>query len=136
MVVARETVAWHEAGHAVIAAVLGSEIKTVSLNDAIVLERPRHVTVDDGLNGAIIALAGPITEMRRFNYKELERCWASGWSGDLANARQRYAGNLGEAFRRADHLLRRHWRAVERVADALLARGELSGAEVRRLAAV
>jgi hypothetical protein len=35
-----ETLAWHEAGHAVVASLLHSEIKSVSLDPAIVVERP------------------------------------------------------------------------------------------------
>ena len=123
-----ETLAWHESGHAVIAAVLGCEVVTASLCPPIVLAR------GDGLDGACISLGGPCAEMLRFGYDRLNEHWANGWSGDLANARQRFDGPLGEAFRRADHLLRQHWGAVEAVADGLLTHGVLFGCEVEGLA--
>jgi len=122
----REVLAWHEAGHAVVASLLSCEVKTVSLRP------PSCWARGDGLEGACIALAGPLAEMRRFGHNTAQH-WANGWSGDAANARERYDGHLGEAIRRTDHLLRCNWQWVELVADALLKCGSLSGAEVERL---
>jgi hypothetical protein len=110
----------------VVASLLGREVKAVSLRP------PSCWARGDGFAAACIALAGPLAEMRRFK-QNTAQLWANGWSGDAANARERFGDHLGGAIRRTDHLLSRHWAAVERVADALLERGSLSGAELERL---
>jgi hypothetical protein len=109
---------------------IGEEGYAALLADHVVYGPPRPQA--PAQNDAVVALGGPIAELRRFRYSQLEQdqFWATAWSGDLANARARYDGKLTRAIRRADRLLRRHWRAVERVADALLQRGELTGEEV------
>jgi ATP-dependent Zn protease len=42
-------------------------------------------------------------------------------------------GDVAAAHREAVRLVRRHWDAIERVADALVERGELTGDEVDAL---
>src|SRR5262249_1152265 len=127
--------AFHEAGHAVIAHVLGAPVHHVTLQAAITpLQR---ATARCRWKRALIALAGPAAEDRFQRHAPAEHAalWRSIWDGDARNA-ARYLGVDGDvvaAHRKAARLVREHWSAIERVADALAERGRLSGAEVGTL---
>jgi len=58
------------------------------------------------------------------------------WDGDARNAAHHLGaidGDVAAAHREAVRLVRQHWSAIERVADALAERGELTGDEVDAL---
>jgi hypothetical protein len=142
-------VAWHEAGHAVVAAAFGVEIEKVSVENQPVT---RHAAVYSAYVGHLITHAGPIAERlaRRLVYRPTDdelRPW-------LAMGRNRWIGyhDYARLFARAakDHpdwdeaRLFAHFREYERlaielltrwpfraaiaaVADALLDRGTISG---------
>jgi hypothetical protein len=122
---------FHEAGHAVAAAVLGTPIKRASLGGVTTWVRvgcPRARR-----NEAIIALSGPAAEdlHRRHTAPEREQMWRTAWAADWANALRQLAGGDPEAaLRRAQRLVCESWGPIERLARALRERGELAGAEV------
>jgi hypothetical protein len=127
--------AFHEAGHAVIAHVLNVPVKRVTLK--AVTSPLKRVTARRRWKRAVIAFAGPVAEDRFQRYPPAEHpaLWSSAWDGDARNA-ARYLGADGDivaAHREAVRLVREHWDAIERVADALAERGRLSGAEVDAL---
>jgi ATP-dependent Zn protease len=142
-----EATAYHEAGHAVAALALDRPVVKVSIR----ADRDRlgicffgkaifRPSVDWLEREVLIALAGMAAEARRTGEYDRE---AAG--RDLRYARglslQR-AGNDRQAERlekrmlsKAEHLLERgaNWRAVERIAQALLQSGEISGRQARHL---
>jgi ATP-dependent Zn protease len=124
-------VAFHEAGHAVVALALGSKVRVVEIGP-----RPHaHCAHRTEANKAIVALAGDLAERRA--------CPLSPWGADVDfrvafDAAEHLAPSAPhqalEAFRdQARALLDRHWRAVEAVAAALLDAGKLTGDEIDAL---
>jgi hypothetical protein len=79
----------HEAGHAVIALVLGHAVMHASLADGV---RTRYRRGDHAaqLREAMIALAGPLAEQRCRPITPAQRraLWREHWHTDLANARK------------------------------------------------
>jgi hypothetical protein len=142
-----EATAYHEAGHAVAALALDRPVVKVSIRpdrDRLgicffgkAVFRPSEDWLE---REVLIALAGLAAEARHTGVYERE---AAG--RDLRYARGlslRRAGNDRQAERlerrllgKAEHLLDRgaNWRAVVRIAEALLASGEISGRQARHL---
>jgi ATP-dependent Zn protease len=143
----REVTAYHEAGHAVAALVLGRPVARVSI-------RPDRkflgvCTFDKGVvrpsedwveREAMIALAGPAAEAGFTG----EMDWAAAahdhdYAFDLARARGGDGKKADRLVKRwlakADHLLGRAdaWAAVERIAAELIRRDEISGRAARHL---
>ena len=88
--------------------------------------------------GALIALAGPCAEQRLCGYgpEQTAETWETCWKIDFRNALRHLDvidGSFGDALSEAEDLVRRHWDAIEPVAEALVERGELTGAEVEAL---
>jgi len=136
--------AYHEAGHAVMALVLGRPVARVS-----VLPNRDHLGVCHFAKGVfrpsadwleqeiLIALGGIAAEARHtgaYAWSEAER--------DLQQVRQLAIQRAGERqaerlqrrlLAKAEHLLAQegHWRAVERIAAELLRRGAISGRAAR-----
>jgi ATP-dependent Zn protease len=140
----RRAVAFHEAGHAVVAYRLGVEVEYVTIVPDHFARA--HVALGDlfwahgrgsdraNLERAIkIDLAGPLAEVRALGRRrggrtDYER--ASGLARYLAGA----AGErefLRHMERRIRALIECYWSEIERVAAALLERDELRGAEVK-----
>ena len=126
-----KAVAYHEAGHAVVALALGGKVRLVEIGP-----RPHaHCLHRTKTNKAITALAGDLAEQRA--------CPNSTWDAfvdlrvalDTAEllAPDEPLDALQEFLDRAEALLDRHWCAVEAVAAALLKHGTLTGAEVDAL---
>ena len=146
----RRSIAYHEAGHAVVAHRLGVEVEHVT----IVPDHTSrgHITHGDlfcthgrgsdraNLERAIaICLAGPLAQawlLRRYS----ERRCGGRQDYDCASGLARYlAGSAGEREflrcqeRRTHALVEQYWNEIELVARALLERDQLSGAEVKHI---
>ena len=123
---------FHEAGHAVIAHILGVPISRVTLHGLSTRSRPQ-----DQANQAIVAYAGPIAEdrHRRYSVEQHRQMWAGAeWRADLVNA-VRYLGDGDPklALAQARQLVNEHWPSIELLAAALLARETLTGDEIAAL---
>jgi ATP-dependent Zn protease len=141
-----EAVAYHEAGHAVVALVLGRPVHVVSVlpdRDNLGLcefKKGAFRPSDDWLEREIlISLAGLAAEALRTGHYAYD-----GAARDLQFVRRLAVERAGE--RRAERLQRRllakvehllaraeNWRAVERIAAELMRRGSISGRAARHL---
>jgi hypothetical protein len=68
-----------------------------------------------------------------------EAPWRTDWTGDarkVVHHLDAIDGSFGDALSEAEDLVRRHWDAIERVADALAERGRLSGEWSPRVRAI
>jgi hypothetical protein len=130
-------IATHEAGHAVAAAVLGIRITAATASGVHTLHR--RGDPDAHRREAIIAMAGPMAEHHhaRMTGEDAARAWVTAWSGDLRNCLRHLdaagGGPVAPVRAEAERLVRIYSVAIETVADALLARGRLSGDEIDRL---
>jgi hypothetical protein len=126
----------HEAGHATIARHLNTRVITVT--PTIVRTEYRRGPGVARI-AAIIAMAGPMAEYRHagMTSEDAARAWTTIWRTDLRHCIERLdaagGGPVTPVRGEAERLVRRHWASIERVADALLERGRLSGAEVDAL---
>ena len=113
--------AYHEAGHAVAAVVLGTPIRRATIS--VVTTLVKRGCPQAQRNDALIALAGPLAEDRYCGYSLVQQAqlWGSVWRTDLDNAlyRLRAADSLGVAVKKTQQLVRENWRAIERLAQAL-----------------
>jgi ATP-dependent Zn protease len=143
----RRSIAYHEAGHAVVAYRLGIEVEHVTIvpdHDS----RGHFVHADlfcapgcgsdrANLERAIkISLAGPLAQARLL--RRLDRRRGGRQDYDCASGLARYlAGSAGEREflryqeRRTHALVDHFWNEIELVAQALIERDQLSGAEVK-----
>jgi len=135
-----QVVAIHESAHAVIARVLGRPVLRVAPHLTTYGVQPR--TARGFYRAALITLSGPAAEDRFCCYTRDQRAelWCGPvWQTDLLNAMHHLDASGGGAMlpvkREAERLVREHWDAIERVAVALIERGELSGDRVDALLA-
>ena len=125
--------AFHEGGHGALDTYFGHHVIRLTCNpesgDRLAGQCHFQTVGAKPFNLAVSCLAGSIAEYLagltpRIKYD----------SGDLSKAlRQVSAHRIPAAQKCAIRLLLERWRAVRRVADALIEHGELSGDEVRRL---
>jgi ATP-dependent Zn protease len=139
--------AYHEAGHAVMALVLGRPVQRVSIepNERRLghceLKQGRFQPSEDALETSILILfAGPVAEARHTG----EYCWDAGGQ-DLRDIRAMTRTRSTDLRRierwerrlldKAEHLLDRDgaWLAVERIAEELLRSTTISGRAARHL---
>jgi ATP-dependent Zn protease len=149
-----EEVAYHEAGHVVVGHRLGVELASVDIlsdgqggNGHTVFNVPRwfrpSATMDERRRRyaeAVVTtfLAGPIAEARVAGFHNLE---GSGYDLDavarewlrLLEPPERYEAQLDELTAEAEKLVDENWPAIERLAQALLERRRLTGAEALQL---
>ncbi|HEY3802253.1 MAG TPA: hypothetical protein VGL61_06575 [Kofleriaceae bacterium] len=135
-------VAYHEAGHAVVALAVGERIGRVWVDGRIgsarvlATDHPSQLAAD--FARAIALLAGPLAQARCQHVSVvLAMVMSSGPGGDCAKLRA-LVPDLGaqeSVERSAIAVVRHEWRAISRVAEALLKRGSLTAAEVRGLRA-
>jgi len=151
-----ETTAYHEAGHALVAIMLGGEIKSVTIDpdrderehrygDTAVLWRMKGRSDREYREHAIqVALAGPVAEMLYTGdpfHPGLVPEWAADWADawELAAVlkpvdRERLA-YLEQISIRLYRLLdsEPHWSALAEIADNLLAHETLEGEQVHEI---
>src|SRR5262249_37819354 len=127
-----------EASHAVIARVLGRPVLRVAPRLTTYWDQP--CTAREFYRAAVVTLAGPAAEDRFCGYTRDQRAalrCGPGWGPDLRNAMHHLdaigVGEFAPVKREAERLVRRHWQAIEAVAEALVERVELSGDEVDAL---
>lgn len=138
----RRRVAYHEAGHAVVAHLSGARIESVGIEESerhsggLRAHRPPHLELEDARTHAGISLAGFHSQSRLNPAVEL-----GGWDDDFRDARDLLsrddALSLDEELRRVHaftaKLVRQWWPAIERIAEKLLERGSLGDEEVAAL---
>jgi hypothetical protein len=129
-------VVYHEAGQAVIAVLLGVEIESAiatSGGATINYHLPLHLLDDDRI---MLAMAGNIAELAR------ARQWKNRISIEDATKWRPFVEHIPEAarhrhlarLRRDTHaLLRRHWSAVDYIAQRLATPGTMSGDEIKQI---
>ena len=123
--------AYHEAGHAVAASVLGTPIKRATLDGVTTVwwtgsDQARR-------NEAIIAMAGAAAETRAMSYSadQCDELWKTVWAVDKENAKRQLGGTGTEhAMRQARWIVEDNWGGVEKVAAALEKHGTLTGEDV------
>jgi ATP-dependent Zn protease len=149
-----EEVAYHEAGHVVGGHRLGVELASVDIlrdgeggNGHTVFNVPPWFRPGANLDDrrrryaeAVVTtfLAGPIAEARVAGFPNLQ---GSGYDLDavarewlrLLEPPKRYEVRLKELTARAEALVEENWPAIERLAQALLERRRLTGAEALQL---
>jgi hypothetical protein len=127
--------AFHEGGHATVARALGLSVACCTLEPAQCKLASWGGSPHDWLT---VGLAGALAEARfvgndspQIDGADLEIVDQAldRLSRDERNRQQLWEHAAGKAH----SLLTRHWHQVERVAQALVARGALSGVEVRKL---
>jgi hypothetical protein len=150
-------VAIHEAGHVVVADRLGLRVRRVKLEDggggAYWLRGPWPDNPEILLREAQTLLAGPLaeTKVRPLSAEERLEAWHYGhWQVDRSNAlhaickalycdadaeHRSTSRTLTRLFKRTNKLVLEHWDAITTVAEALVDRRILTGAEVERLIA-
>ena len=116
----------HEAGHAVMALLLGAKIESVSV---VPREGSRGRTIADApttFGDCMIAAAGSVAECIEFEYDDNARDEDRGLVHHLTG------GIPYEEYQCAARwMLSMHWTAVQRVADALLSWYVMSGHDLR-----
>jgi len=147
-----ETAAYHEAGHAVIASVLGGKVVTVSIEsessevdgDAVVAwKRGGRSDREMALDDIRVALAGPVAEMvhaGEYDYLRIREEHALDWKIALASLRSlgltidREAAMLQKTVAELYQTVRRDaiWSAIADVADLLAVHGTIEGDAVNQ----
>ena len=142
-----EATAYHEAGHAVMALMLGRPVAWVSIRPGRGFLGTCHFgkavfrPSEDWLEReALIALAGPAAEARRtgeyaWDGGARDQTYAEGLALQRAGGARQAQRLMRRLLAKAEHLLARedNWRAVERLAVELLRLGEISGRAARHL---
>jgi len=134
-----QIIAHHEAGHCVVAITTGLKLRSVRMafDDGKADWLVRDNAHDRHMH-ALTLLAGPRAELRfvgSYSDARLAEKWQTHWRHDLYGVLKHCDGSIAEAITEVDHLVRRHWGAIKRVAAALLEAGQLTGREVEALMA-
>jgi ATP-dependent Zn protease len=148
-----EIVAYHEAGHALMALILGGEVQLVTIepdhddgpqrqgDTQVLWRRTRMSERDFAVRAVQVSLAGPVAEMIYAGdpyHPALVSAWAADWRAAWSSAAVLHAGDrqrLVYLEQTSIQLYRRlkqddHWAAVAALADHLLAHESLEGDEV------
>jgi hypothetical protein len=123
--------AWHEAGHAVAALIVGAQFSSASIHHGCGREGRVHGIRAAGDSGFVIDAAGQIAE-RLMNWSMLERddelrSWLPTWKSDGGDARRfrrgagrRFGSDEVRAWRYSEQLLAPRRLQIRQVARALL----------------
>jgi hypothetical protein len=127
--------AYHEAGHAVQCVLEDGDVRAVRLD---VREPGAGACETVWSSSPTVSLAGPAAEQVYLERRgELVPAWDSMWGADWENAARNLVAIGRDPSDRAGILtrlcteLRRHWQAVEALAEALLEKGSLSDHEIK-----
>ena len=126
-----EHVAYHEAGHAIVALALGSKVRSVSIAPSLTRCAHRRGTP----HNAIVALAGNLAEQRGCPGSNFDAFVDLRCALDVAESLQPAdpLALLQKFLDQADELLDERWGQVETIAAALLQRQRLTGDEIDAL---
>jgi hypothetical protein len=139
----REEMAVHEAGHAYAYLRVGIQVECVDLggNERFAAYTNAFGHDQSGLAGLTGLWAGPAATrvwLDRLGLLDdaasVDIAMSSRTDTRVVIEKARDHGLIAEACDLADRLMDRHFAAIERVADALLVRGRLSGEEIAALA--
>ena len=117
----RTRCAHHEAGHAIVARVLGVQVVSVTIDNV----RTRYRANDDAAHvaEAVIALAGACAERQsKLLPEDQTDLWDTAWKSDFTNALNHLraiGGSVDDTLDRADRIVRIYWAAVTQVAEML-----------------
>jgi hypothetical protein len=141
---ARSTAAFHESGHVVIALVLGRKVKRVSIDDDGDGGKT-DIKLGTNKRSILIALAGPYAQRRHAPDSGWRSRNHTGFGSDadfdvVTDLIYEMFG-IGEVAERCwaksealiEQLVNQHWEQIERVAQALIERGVIEGAELEHL---
>jgi hypothetical protein len=131
-----ESGAYHEAGHAVVATVLGFVVIQVGITDleheVCEYEIPEPTTLDSVRNEILLLLSGLAAQHKK--HQKSCRRWHSGQDDERINALAEESGLDWRMLQDdAVDLVDKHWSVIERVAEQLLKSKRLSGDEVRQI---
>jgi ATP-dependent Zn protease len=150
-----EITAWHESGHAFVAAWLGATVESVSIDpdaddgpqrfgDIVVRwDRGRFSDREIAEKSVLVALSGPVTEMihrddplHPATVSEWSQDWLLAWTAAdfIRDQRQRMA-HLEQITQELYHLLSQdhHWAAIGAIVDHLLAYETLEGETIHEI---
>lgn len=145
----RKLVAYHEAGHAVMALHLGDEVVSVRIQPddedrpGLTETTGKRKSIEEQAlcllaGGRAEMLAQPGSQEVSVLARKDEQCLVNllhdhlhsqEFEGDTLDKAYEATGPLAE---KATQLLKRHWQVVVAIADALIARPELSGAQAQK----
>lgn len=131
-----ESGAYHESGHAVAATVQGFEVTLISIldinNERCEFEVPDPPTWDSAQKEIITNLAGLIAQYRK--YPKSCRHWHSFQDDRETNSLVEHFGLDWQRLQEDTvNIVETHWPTIEHLAQELLLRKELAGAEIRRI---
>jgi hypothetical protein len=144
----RRLVAYHEAGHAVVAVVRAGRTGDIGVRvDGTGYANCRlrkRIRTDHRIE---VSLAGALAAMRVRRISEIDAFLDAGVKGDWMSAEQNAAELaadfdcdslmiLADAMANAQRILADYWPAVERLAHAVLVSGSLTGAQVTKLVGI
>jgi hypothetical protein len=146
----KKQITYHEAGHVVVAIVLGCPIRDVTIYAPVGGGRVRWQKKPELDVNVAIALAGPLAQLRRFPRSKWIDEWYALTPGSDHWLVDELIGNfLAEGCDRdeiiawrtrvenvAEQIITDDWDAIDRVAKALLKYGTLSGRQARKIAQV
>jgi predicted nucleotidyltransferase len=126
MAMTREEVAYHEAGHAVLAWVLGSQVRSVVIYSDGSGGETQTAPATEQEGRFIICFAGSAAQ-RRFGRVEAWHAYSDlGNAIKLAETHEISEDRASELIGKAHELVAEHWANIERVAVALIAGGRLN----------
>jgi hypothetical protein len=150
-----EITAWHESGHAFVAAWLGAIVESVSIDpdaddgpqrfgDIVVRwDRERFSDREIAEKSVLVALSGPVTEMihrddplHPATVSEWSQDWSLAWTAaDFIRDQRKRMSHLEQISGELYHLLSQdhHWAAIGAIVDHLLAYESLEGETVHEI---
>jgi len=118
--------AYHEAGHAAMVLIVGGAVHWVTLIPSKKFDAHTNATTFSPSAAVLVALSGDACERIRFRHA------SRGAHGDYATAAKKIApSRIPRYIDVAKALLQLHWKGVEALAQELLRKKKMTGAEAR-----